>query len=381
MRHSAQAPSPAWKTVQAQHRRETSPPFWQRGRHFFLAVFSGPASCSDEKPQSSAPHEDAHLMMLPSFFVSFLKYFGCIKLESIGNIYGGCLVIFVSLLRTTSSSLIHGFPKTFPSLQLIFIESLFGLSFFILFFRKKTLELFKTRAFFLQFVKALTNICGTFFLFEGLRHLPLAISSLLSLSSIFFGILGAFLFFSEKPAPLLLFSLFLSLSGFSFLFHGSGGIFSWSSLYPIGAAACFSLSTLVSKKIALSDSLATSLLYIFSLQSVVTALPCFWSWQPMAIGHFEALAFTALVLALSVPLTLQAESFASIAFLMPFKPLRIVWALLLGWAFHQETLHIYDLCGGACVIASSSLALMNSSRTPSFYFRRRGRALLHYGEN
>lgn len=311
------------------------------------------------------------LMKIPTSIISLFSRFNRRDLGTIGNIYGGSLIICVMIMRTIASTIVHSLSLN--CLQILFFESIGALLIIGILWGKQLRIIIKTQKPFLQSAKAISNIIGTYFLFKGLQSLPLAINSVLSLSSTFFGVIGAFLFFMEKPSLNIIFSLILSVFGFILI---SG--FLWNKwtlflLYPLISALCFSISTLISKRIALFDSVKTSLLWLFLLESIITVIPCALTWSHLLVRDYIRVLCLALLILASIPLTLKAESFASIAFLAPFKCTRVLCSAFFGWLFFSETLSPSMWLGVIAILFSYFILLRNSHRVPSYYILQKGK--------
>lgn len=312
------------------------------------------------------------LMKIPSSVVKACNLLGCKKLQSIGNFYGAFLAVFVMLIRTSASSIVHHMPKNINSIEILFIESFFGLIILSIVFAGNLNEIIRTKKPFLQLLKSIANILGTVCLFQALKYLPLGLSSTLSLSSTIFGIIGSLILFSEKPNLGIIISVILSLVGFGFISGVVVKEYSFSLLYPLVAAFFFSISTLISKEIALFDSLKTSLFCLFLYQTILTAFPAYLVFEPISFTIFVNIFLISCILLLSIPLTLQSESFAALAFLAPFKSLRVFCSSLFGFVLFQEKLPSKVFWGVICIIFSYVLIMRNNSQISSYYIKKKG---------
>lgn len=315
------------------------------------------------------------LMKIPSFIVKIFFKFGLTEIQSIGNIYGTVLAVFVTIMRSFSSSIIHGLPKI-PSIEILFIESIFAFLILILFTLKDLKKIVKTRAPRLQLLKAIANLIGTFLMFESLKNLNLAVSSVLSLSSIFFGVVGSFFVFSEKPKIGIIFSIFLTCFGVFFISDLNVGHLSYKFLYPISAAFFFSLSTMFSKEIALFDSLKTSLFFTFLFQIIFTFYPAYKIWESVNFNDAVFIFATAAIILLSLALSLQSDTFSALAFSAPFKCIRVVFAAMFGYMFFDENISLLSFIGIVLIIFSYLLLCKNNKEITSYYIQKRGKKAL-----
>lgn len=318
------------------------------------------------------PHDHSNrLMHIPAGFARYVTRHGEKSIGAIGNLYGAALVVLVMVLRTGASAVIHGLPRSIGSLQLLFLESVFALFFLCGFFCVRCqFSLMRSRVPGLQCAAALCNVVGTWFLFEALKRLPLAISSALSLVSLTITVLGSCVLFGEKPSRGIVRGLVFTAFGIVGLTYSlvqpAGAVF-----FPVAAACCFACASLVAKRIAVSDPLLTSVWWRFVWQVAFTALPTLFYWRPISFSSYAAVGATGLVVLISIPLTLQAESFAAMAFLAPFKCLRILCAAVWGSVFFGETLTLAELGGMACMVAAYYLLFKNRGSMRSYFLTAR----------
>lgn len=356
--------------------------FFELPRYYFeREIEKDPQSVRDSKVKTIKPalsnRPKTDLMQIPSLFIRIMNHLNYTSPQTIGNIYGALLSLFIMLIRTGGSSVIHSLPKSLHSIQILWIESSLIFVFLCLFFNRTLFTIIVTQKFWLQIAKAACNITGTFCLFEALKRLPLAISSTLSLSSILFSVIGSFLFFSEKLNMAIFIGILFAINGFILISGCEWSHFSMALCFPIIAAFFFSLSTLISKEIALFDSLKTSVFWLFFIQTIFTAIPSYIVWTPITYAEISRIAVTATILLLSIPLTLQSESFSAIAFLAPFKCTRILFSSFFGWLFFHETLSKYSWLGISLIVLSHIILWKNHGRIASYYIHKKGEQALH----
>jgi drug/metabolite transporter (DMT)-like permease len=286
-------------------------------------------------------------------------------------------------------------PRGINSIQLLFIESTFALAIlfvfsffisesnsFIIPTKKqhndgqpkfsggisKIKRIVYTRKPVLQLAKGIANTAGTLFLFNSLKSLPLVVGSALSLSSIIFSVIGAAVFFAEKPKKEVWLATSLSLVGIMCLSHAFE--FSWALLYPIAASLCFSVGTLVSKELALFDSLLTSLFWILFLQIIFTAPFIYFSSPFFSSIDTFMLFITSVCIYAAFICGLQAEGFSALAITAPFKTIRVLFAALFGFIFFEEQISSKVFIGILCIVASYIFAYKNTHKTKSYFVRK-----------
>ena len=128
--------------------------------------------------------------------------------------------------------------------------------------------------------------------------------------------------------------------------------FQWASLLPFGAATCYALQQISTRKVTAGDAATTTLIFTtLGGTIVVTCLvPFFWEtpdWRQIlamfAMGALGGIGHFALILALA-----RAPASA----LAPFDYSSLIWAALIGVVVFDEILPPNTLAGAAIIAAA-----------------------------
>jgi drug/metabolite transporter (DMT)-like permease len=317
------------------------------------------------------------LMKIPKCVVLIFEKFNCSDVGAIGNLYGALLILLATMIKVFSSTIVHSFPKKIPSMQILFVESAFAIFFICAFNIKSLKNMVKTEKLSLQIFKAICNTLGTICLFEGLKRFSLVVNSTLSLFSTFFSVLGAYIFFSETMNRSIAAALFFYFTGVIFLSKFDSQISPMFLFFPIVAAFLFSVSSLISKKIALFDSLKTSLFWVFFLQTLFTVGPSIIVWQYINLLNVFYIFIIAVSVFLALALALQAENFSALAFSAPFKSIRVLFSALIGMFFFGEKVSFILLVGIFCIIFSYIFLCKNCRKTTPYCVMKIGENILN----
>jgi drug/metabolite transporter (DMT)-like permease len=322
-------------------------------------------------PENSSPRSHSNnLMKVPIAVVRLFMKLGFADIQSLGNVYGVCIASLGVLIRSIAASIIHYFPQNVTSVQLLFMQSVFALLMISFARRKSFKSLIKVKRFDLQLIHVCCSTTGTLLLFESLKRLPLMIGSVLSLSSIFFSVMGSFLFFSEKPTRRVVIAIMLSCAGLLWMSGANFGQFSWTLLLPMAASFFISCGVLMTKEIAIHDSLSTALFYTFLLQTTFLSIPGFLVWQGISLGQVFILGITAMCIFAGKACALQADSFSAVAFTAPFKTIKVVFSALIGLVFFKETISLRSFLSSCCIIVSYLLAYKDRGKVSSYYIKK-----------
>ncbi|MDE0704876.1 MAG: DMT family transporter [Rhodospirillaceae bacterium] len=225
----------------------------------------------------------------------------------------------------------------------------------------------RTRHVGLQTTRSLLLLAATFLFFAGLEALPLS-----ETTAIFF---VAPLIVVALAGPLLgepigLFrwtAVAVGFGGMLIIQQPGGATFQWASLLPFGAATCYALQQIATRKVTAGDAATTTLIFTALAGTIIVCciVPFFWEtpdWRQalamLAMGAIGGIGHFAMILALA-----RAPASA----LAPFDYSSLIWAALLGVLIFDEILPTTTLTGAA-IIAGAGLFVIWRERQA----RRRG---------
>ena len=146
----------------------------------------------------------------------------------------------------------------------------------------------------------------------------------------------------------------VGLLGVLLIVRPGGALFTPAILLPLGAAFCFGLYQLLTRRLSATDHPATSnfLSALVGTLSVSVLLPWFWQTPTLVDGLLMAtLGATAMT---GHMLLTHAYRFGSAASLAPFTYVQIVTATLLGMLFFDHTPDLWAILGMAVIILSGA---------------------------
>ncbi len=267
-------------------------------------------------------------------------------------LYGAALIVLIALLTSISNSLTHSLPSHLPSSQILFLKSLIGFVLVALLFKGDFKRLFTTHHFRWQFFKGAAGAVGNGLWIAAVQVLPLGDSSALSLTSALMTTLGAYYFFSEVPKKPTLIALALGFFGVLLILKPTHAVFQVYSFYPLFSALAFSISSLIVKKVSITDRSETTLSYLLLWMAVLSLVPAVHQWQPLSGFHFLKLIGIALLYAGGQLALIEAYTYTQAAFLPPCKLSRCPLAIAAGWLFFNEPFSWSTFIGGTIIIFS-----------------------------
>lgn len=195
----------------------------------------------------------------------------------------------------------------------------------------------------------------------GLAYVPIWQAIALILLSPFFVTLGAGLVLREQVSVHRWGAVVLGIIGGAIILEPWSDRFQLSALLPVGAAALWAASSVVTKFLTHKDSAETVTIYLLILLSPINAalalgtgfaLPPQAIWLVVGAGLLTALAQHVLV---------RAYSLADAAFLQPFDHVKLVFNVLLGFVVFGF-LPTGSMWLGTAIILAASFYLLEQER-------------------
>lgn len=145
---------------------------------------------------------------------------------------------------------------------------------------------------------------------------------------------------------------------------GSGDGFSLGHLAALGAATTGSLSSIIVRKIGRDERSVVLMLYPMVLTFVATGATMPFVYQPMPVEDLALTAVMAFLGMIGALASIAAYRVAAAIIVAPMQYSQIIWAVLYGWLFFNESVDFYTAVGSAVIIASGIYIVLRES-TPS----------------
>jgi drug/metabolite transporter (DMT)-like permease len=275
------------------------------------------------------------------------------------NLYSGLLIVAAGVLATATSSLTHSLSQALPALQILCLKSLIGLGIVAAVNIRTLAKLTYTQNAVWHAAKGLTGACGNVFWILALQKLTLADCSAVSLSSAVLTTVGAAYFFNERATKPLVMALLCGVMGAAIIAHPSRQLLGVAAFFPFISAVCFSASSLLTKRITVKDSFATTLFYLLLVMAGVSVGPALKQWvPPLPQDVFKLMGIGSLYVATQWALV-KAYARGHAGFIAPFKFARFPLAIGAGWLFFGEVPPLSTL-GGATLIGLGYGVLMRA---------------------
>lgn len=259
--------------------------------------------------------------------------------------------------------MMEGFTKA-QVLTLTSIPSFIALS-LLMIKRRGFSKCYHTHYKFFHVLRALSILSVTFFVFEALKHLPMADFYGISFSAPFLVTIGAFIFFKEKTSLTEWAAIALGFGGVLIVVQPDYDHFNIGYIYAILGVVSLAAAGLIVRKIGRDED--PYLFVIFAnlaiiLFNIYPALSHAWP-ENITLNHIIIFTIYSAIIPTAI-LTLSAV-FArapTITAVVPFQYLQIVWGAIFGYFVFSDIPQVNTIVGSGVVIAAGLYILFHHQR-------------------
>lgn len=272
---------------------------------------------------------------------------------------GGCFALVNSALQ--AATMLHGASAATVTFWQYFIALLF----YVPWIWRHRAAVLRTGQIWVHVLRVALAVGGVQLWTLGLAQVPIWQAIALILLSPFFVTLGAGLVLRETVTAHRWGAVILGIIGGLVILSPWSDDFRLAALLPVGAAALWAASSVVTKRLTDRDSTETVTIYLLLLLSPANALlaagpgfalPPGTLWLVIGAGLLTALAQHALV---------RAYGAADAAFLQPFDHLKLLFNVGLGAALFGFLPDGNMWIGSALILVASAWLLSREARRPS----------------
>ncbi len=197
----------------------------------------------------------------------------------------------------------------------------------------------------------------------GLATVPIWQAIALIMTSPFFVALGAHLFLGEKVTPERWGAVAVGFVGGMIILSPWSETFSQAALLPIGAAALWAMSSLVTKKLTRTDGPETLTIFLLLLLTPINGVLAIGGGFALGSGVIIWLVLFAGILTAGAQYALaRAYNVADAAYLQPFDHVKLPMNVFLGWLVFGFMPEGTMWLGLFLIIASSMFILNNEAK-------------------
>ena len=265
------------------------------------------------------------------------------------------LILAAGLLLSSQDALAKTLTLSYPLLLVVCLRYLAqSLLMLLVFAPRLGLDLLRTRRPLLQLARGLSLVGVTLLFYGGLRYIPLGEATAVIFLAPLVVVALSVLWLKETVSRGVWLAVGGGLLGVLLIVRPGGALFTPASLLPLGAAFCFGLYQLLTRRLSATDAPATSNFLTALVGTLGAGLLLPWTWQmpaPMDVLLMAALGGLAMT---GHMLLTHAYRFASAASLAPFTYGQILIATLIGALVFDHLPDAWAVLGMAVIILSGA---------------------------
>lgn len=304
-----------------------------------------------------------------------LKFFGRFGSSSARGVEAGILVMVLATATFAGSdSTVKLIGSSVPLIALLWVRYLFQTVVLAVWLLKRGVrDIRGARPFRLQLLRAILLLLNSASTFAGLRYLPLPVTTSLAMLAPLITTLLAATLLNENVTPGKWAIVVLGFIGMLMVVRPGSGEFSWTVLFPIGAATTFACFQVVSSRLSRTgDPMTTN--FLTALVATLTLSLLLWAAQSTLLPEIRTVHAASWLLVLLMAtlattghsLMLQALRVAPLAVLTPFSYAQLAFATLFSWALFGQVPDLWTALGMLVIAASGigTVLLHARSRIP-----------------
>lgn len=277
---------------------------------------------------------------------------------------GAALMVGAGALFAVVNTLVQygGMSLGIASTRLAFWQYAIAFLFALPWVMRRGLSAFRTSAGTLHVIRVLLAVGGVQLWVAGLAHVPIWQAIALIMLSPFFVTLGAVAFLRESATPLRLLAVSIGFVGGMIVLAPWSDAFTTYALYPVGAAALWAFSSLLTKRMTVTESADTLTIYLLLLLTPLNAVLAWGDGLAVDLDTAGALLVGAgLLTALAQWFLARAYTVADATYLQPFDHVKLPFNVILGFAVFGFA-PPGSMWLGSLLIVGASFALLHQER-------------------
>jgi len=265
---------------------------------------------------------------------------------------------------TLSDAMAKYLGGVYTPVQILFLRALIALP--VVLFLTRSLggrRALRTAHLPIHLLRGAINTVSASCFYLGLRHLPLADNTAIAFAAPLCVTTLSVWWFKEKVDVLRWASLCVGFGGVLIVVRPGSSSFQLAALYPAVTAMLYAVMMLSARAIGQGEGMLTTMFYIVAGQLVCSAVLVPWFWRAPEWAHLPYFLGIAACSTLGLTLITQAFRSAPACVIAPFDYTGLVWAMLLGWLFWDETPQPLAYLGMACIVLSGLYIIWRENRT------------------
>ncbi len=261
------------------------------------------------------------------------------------------MVLAMSLFISMDTIAKH-LGKTYPVIQIVWVRYLVAGSVLALILNRRLLATFRSRNLKLQLLRGGLLLATNFLFYTGLRFIPLAESSAISFVGPLMVTALAVPFLGEHVGMRRWASVLVGFAGALIIIRPGLGIIDWAALFPLGAAACFAVTAIVTRKLGGLDAVPTTLVFTTFVGAALASTVAPFFWTPPTASALALMVCIGVVGVIAHFAVIKAFVAAPATTVAPYNYTTIVWATVFGFVVFGDRPDPWTLIGAAVIVGS-----------------------------
>jgi drug/metabolite transporter (DMT)-like permease len=271
---------------------------------------------------------------------------------------GILLIVAAVFLFSSMDTVAKYLLRSYPIAPLVWARYAVHMAFMLLLLAPRMgLDLVRTAHPALQAVRGALLVASTGFFYLALAQLPLAEAAAITFAGpvLVAALSGPLL--GERVSARQWLAVMLGFAGVLIIVRPGGGLLEPAALLPLGAALCFSVYQIMTRKLAGRENPITTLFYTALVGTLLTSLPLPFTWHTPSWIQVPLIIAMGLFGGFGHFLLIRAVEHASPHALAPFIYTQLVWSTLLAFLAFGEFPNAGSLLGIAIIIVAGLLAV------------------------
>jgi len=203
-----------------------------------------------------------------------------------------------------------------------------------------------------QVLRAALLMGSTACYFGALSFLPMAEVKAVSFISPLLVTVLAVWWLREEVSRARWLAVVVGFLGVLFIVRPGSAMLQWPALLAVGAAFCYSLYQIMTRKFSETENVFTTLFYTALVGCVLMSLIVPLFWKTPDIRHVPFLILLGLVAGFGHYMLIKALELENASFLSPLGYIQLLWVILFGFLVFGDLPDAYSLIGIAIVVGS-----------------------------
>jgi len=282
-------------------------------------------------------------------FAAFVTRFRALRPSIRAVLYMMVMVLCFSVLETTAKYLSRFYPVPMLVWSRYTVHTVLML---LLFAPRFGAGLLRTNQPAGQVLRAALLMSSTACYFGALSFLPMAEVKAVSFISPLLVTMLAVWWLGEQVSRTRWIAVVAGFLGVLFIGRPGSAMLQWPALLAVGAALCYSLYQIMTRKFSETENVFTTLFYTALVGCVLMSLVVPLFWKTPELRHVPLLILLGLVAGFGHFMLIKALELENASFLSPLGYVQLLWVILFGFLAFGDLPDLYSMVGMAIVVGS-----------------------------